>query len=325
MPLSEFSIIAQYFTRLSHRQDVVLGVGDDAAVLEIPADTQLAVSVDTMVAGRHFLHEASPEAIGHKALAVNLSDMAAMGAEPAWATLALTLPEPNEAFLTGFAAGFYRLAEAHGVALIGGDTVRGPLQITVQIHGLLPCGMALTRSGARPGDHLFVTGTLGDGGAGLALVQEKLRCDASDAAMLRRRLDYPTPRVQAGIALRGIASAAIDISDGLLADLGHILERSSVGAEIELDALPMSAELRRCIDSDAERLRLALTAGDDYELCFTVPKDKLPELQRVAEKWDCPVTRIGQIHAGSGIAFQNGELPEALIAGFDHFGGVDDG
>lgn len=325
MPLSEFSIIAQYFTRPPVRTDVVLGVGDDAAVLEIPADMQLAVSVDTMVAGRHFPHEASPVAIGHKALAVNLSDMAAMGAEPAWATLALTLPEPDETFLTGFAEGFYSLAETHGVELVGGDTVRGPLQVTVQIHGLLPRGKALTRSGARAGDHLFVTGALGDGGAGLALVQGRVHCDKPAAELLRRRLDYPTPRVQAGIALRGIASAAIDISDGLLADLGHILEGSSVGAEIELDALPMSTELRRCIDSDTERLRLALTAGDDYELCFTVPEEKLAELQRVAEKWDCPVSRIGRIHAGSGIAFQNGELPEALIAGFDHFGGADDG
>lgn len=325
MPLSEFSIIAKYFSRGHRREDVVLGVGDDAALLDVPAGMQLAVSVDALVAGRHFPLGTDPEAIGYKALAVNLSDMAAMGAAPAWVTLALTLPEPDTDFLDGFAAGFYRLAEAYGIALVGGDTVRGPLQVAVQIQGLVPRGKALTRAGARPGDHLFVTGTLGDAGAGLGLVQGKLDCDEPFATELRRRLDYPTPRVDVGIGLRNIASAAIDISDGLLADLGHVLEAGSVAAEIELNAVPVSSALENCIIDSAERLRLALTAGDDYELCFTVPEERLTDLHRMAAGWECGVTRIGRIVSGSGIAFCHGELSGDLMAGFDHFGASNSG
>lgn len=320
MPLSEFNIITRYFTRHAHRQDVLLGVGDDAALMEVPKGMQLAVSVDALVAGRHFPLETTPEAIGHKALAVNLSDMAAMGAEPAWATLALTLPEPDTDFLSGFAAGFYRLAEQCNVELVGGDTVRGPLQLVVQIQGLVPRGKALTRGGARPGDHLFVTGTLGDAGAGLAMVQEQLACAGSQGEELRRRLDYPTPRVAAGIALREIASAAIDISDGLLADLGHILEASVVGAELELDAIPLSAALRHCVADVEQRLRFALTAGDDYELCFTVAEEKLEALERTVADWDFPVTRIGRIRAETGVSFCNGVPPADLVSGYDHFG-----
>lgn len=320
MPLSEFSIIAQYFSRCARRDDVLLGVGDDAALLEIRPGMHLAVSMDAMVAGRHFPLETMPEAIGYKALAVNLSDMAAMGAEPAWATLALTLPEPDMDFLAGFAAGFYRLAESCGVDLVGGDTVRGPLQAVVQIQGLVPQGKALRRDGARAGDHLFVTGTLGDAGAGLRIVQGQLCGDATHAAELRRRLDYPTPRVQVGLALRDIATAAIDISDGLLADLGHILDASAVGAEIELDAVPVSTALKKCVADSTERLSLALTAGDDYELCFTVPEENLDELHRVAAEWGCGMTRIGRIVAGTGIGFCHGEVLGDLVAGFDHFG-----
>ncbi len=325
MPLSEFSIIAQYFNRSAQRDDVLLGVGDDAALLEVPPGMHLAVSVDTMVAGRHFPMETSPEAIGHKALAVNLSDMAAMGADPAWATLALTLPQPDTDFLAGFTAGFYRLAERWGVALVGGDTVRGPLQIVVQIQGLVPRGKALRRSGARIGDHLFVTGTLGDAGAGLRHIQGQLCGEGTQVAKLRRRLDYPSPRVQAGLALRDIASAAIDISDGLLADLGHILAASSVGAEIELDAIPFSTALGSCVVDTSDRLRLALTSGDDYELCFTVPEENLADLHRVAGEWGCGISRIGRIVEGNSIAFCRGELPGDLVAGFDHFGVADDG
>lgn len=324
MPLSEFSIIEQYFTRRYQRDDVVLGVGDDAALLEVPSGMQLAVCVDALVAGRHFPMGASADSIGYKALAVNLSDLAAMGSEPAWATLALTLPEPDANFLAGFASGFYRLAEANSVELVGGDTVRGPLQVVVQVQGLVPRGKALTRAGTMPGDHLFVTGTLGDAGAGLGLALGKLRCEEPFAAELRQRLDYPIPRVAAGLGLRDIASAAIDISDGLLADLGHILEASEVGADIELDAIPVSAALRSCIADDKQRLRLALTAGDDYELCFTVPEEKLEALQSAAAGWDVPVTRIGRIRTGTGISFCNGEPPDDLVAGYDHFGGVDE-
>lgn len=320
MPLSEFSIIEHYFTRRHRRADVVLGVGDDAALLAVPPGMQLAVCVDALVAGRHFPLETRPEAVGYKALAVNLSDLAAMGAEPAWATLALTLPEADERFLAGFAAGFYRLAERYGIELVGGDTVRGPLQVVVQLQGLVPAGAALTRAGARPGDRLFVTGTLGDAGAGLALVQGAPACDGAHDAFLRRRLDYPEPRVAAGRSLCGIASAAIDVSDGLLADLGHILDASGVGAELALDAIPFSDALKSCVGDGAQRLRLALTSGDDYELCFTVPEDKLSRLDSVVAEWEVPLTCIGEIRKGAGIGFGKGEPPVGILGGFDHFG-----
>ncbi|MGM0594396.1 MAG: thiamine-phosphate kinase [Pseudomonadota bacterium] len=321
MSLNEFSIIERYFTAPSRRSDVVLGVGDDAALLEVPPGMQLAVSVDTLVAGRHFPVQTDPESIGHKALAVNLSDMAAMGAEPAWATLALTLPEPDPAFIAPFARGFLRLAQEHGVALVGGDTVRGPLSLTVQIHGLLPTGTALRRDGARPGDELYVTGTLGDAGAALTQIMGEDVAEEGAARSLRRRLDRPSPRVREGVALRGVASAAIDISDGLLADLGHILQRSGCGAELELAAIPQSEALRHSIDSSERRLRLALSAGDDYELCFSVPPDKVAELAAVSREWQCPVSRIGRLTEQGGVRLrgEGSEALEGFLSGFDHF------
>lgn len=323
MSLGEFSIIERYFTSRHRRNDVLLGVGDDAALLQVPAGMQLAVSVDTLVAGRHFPLDTAAGAIGHKALAVNLSDMAAMGAEPAWATLALTLPEPDPTFIEDFADGFFRLAQAHGVELVGGDTVRGPLSLTVQIHGLVPEGEALLRSGAQPGDYLYVTGHLGDAGAGLRLRQGGGCRDSDAAAALVARLDYPTPRVSEGLALRGIASAAIDISDGLLADLGHILERSGCGAELELDAIPLSEALRSCVSAEEERLRLALGAGDDYELCFAVPPQRRGDLELATREWCCKPSCIGRITAGKGIrlAGEGSEALQGLMAGYDHFGG----
>lgn len=319
MALSEFELIAQYFTRRQQRNDVTLGVGDDAALVRPPPDTELAVCVDALVAGRHFPFETDPHAIGHKALAVNLSDLAAMGAEPAWATLALTLPEADEVFVKSFADGFYALADAYGVELVGGDTVRGPLQVVVQLQGVVARGAALTRGGARPGDHLFVTGTLGDAGAGLAIVQKQLDCEPEDADWLRTRLDYPEPRVTEGISLSGIASAAIDVSDGLLADLGHILEASGVGARLELDAIPVSRSLQRCIQDTDARLRLALGAGDDYELCFAVPEARIGEFQEVAAAWSCGYSHIGIVCDEAGISFEHGSLPEGGTMGFDHF------
>jgi len=322
MVLSEFELIAQYFTRGQRRADVTLGVGDDAALLFPPAGCELVLCVDAMVAGRHFPLETSAEAIGYKSLAVNLSDLAAMGAEPAWVTLALSLPEADEAFVEGFARGFFSLAEATGVDLVGGDTVRGPLQVVVQAQGLVPAGTALTRAGAKPGDHIFVTGTLGDAGAGLGLVHGELACEEEDATWLQRRLDYPTPRLREGGALRGIASAAIDISDGLLADLGHILEASEVGATLELDAIPVSASLKACISNTEAQLRLALSAGDDYELCFTVPEAHLPLVEQAASAWECGYHRIGVIRTGEGITFEHGQVPAHIVGGFDHFSGA---
>jgi len=321
MALSEFELIAQYFTRSQHREDVRLGVGDDAALLRLPAGNELALCVDALVAGRHFPFNTAAEAIGHKALAVNLSDLAAMGAEPAWATLALTLPEADEAFVEGFARGFFALAETYGVDLVGGDTVRGPLQVVVQLQGLVPAGVALTRGGARPGDHLFVTGTLGDAGAGLALVKGGISCAPEEAAILRRRLDYPSPRVAEGLSLRGIASAAIDISDGLLADLGHILDASAVGARLALDAIPTSSALQGCVADAEARLRLALGAGDDYELCFAVPESRLGQLEQIAAGWECGYTHIGVICREAGYTFDHGTLPLDISSGFDHFSG----
>ncbi len=321
MSLNEFSIIERYFTRPSCRGDVVLGVGDDAALLQVPHGMQLALSVDTLIAGRHFPLDTSAEAIGYKALAVNLSDMAAMGAKPAWVTLALSLPESDEPFIERFAKGFFALAGEYDVELVGGDTVRGPLACTVQISGLVPANAALLRSGAQPGDFIYVTGTPGDAAAGLKLKQGAICEDSESAAQLIRRLEYPLPRVAEGLSLRGIASAVIDISDGLLADLNHILESSGCGAELQLNAIPQSASLQQCVADRNERLHLCLSGGDDYELCFTVPPHKVAELERVAADWSCGVTRIGEIVEGEGITLAGAEsigLSDAL-SGFDHF------
>lgn len=321
MSLNEFSIIERYFTRATCRNDVLLGVGDDAALLQVPHGMQLAVSVDTLIAGRHFPLDTHPTAIGYKSLAVNLSDMAAMGAKPAWVTLSLALPDSDEKFIEGFAKGFFALAQEYEVELVGGDTVRGPLACTVQIHGFIPAGGALLRSGANAGDYIYVTGSLGDAGAGLKLTQEGITVDDETAARLIRRLEYPSPRVTEGSSLRGIASSAIDISDGLLADLQHILESSGCAAELQLDAIPQSEALQHFSTDNTERLHLALSAGDDYELCFTVPPENVMELERVTAGWDCGVKRIGQIVEGEGIRLLGAES-EALhhiVSGFDHF------
>lgn len=321
MSLSEFSIIERYFTRPSRRGDVVLGVGDDAALMQVPHGMQLAVSVDTLIAGHHFPVDTDPEAIGYKSLAVNLSDMAAMGAKPAWVTLSLALPEPDEQFLERFAKGFFTLAQEYDVELVGGDTVRGPMAFTVQVTGFVPTGQAMLRSGTQPGDLVFVTGSLGDAGAGLKLKQDGQCSDEDAQAALIRRLEYPQPRVAEGGSLRGIASSAIDISDGLLADLGHILDSSGCGATLQLDAIPRSAALLGCIGDELESLRLALGAGDDYELCFTVPPHKVADLKTVSANWACEVSRIGEIVEGSGIKLvgAHAELLSDNSAGFDHF------
>lgn len=322
LPSSEFDIIRRYFEAHSpQRADVALGIGDDAALLVPPAGQHLAVSVDTLVAGVHFPLETDPAAIGHKSLAVNLSDLAAMGAEPAWATLALTLPTADEAWLAGFCAGFFALAREHGVALVGGDTTHGPLSITVQVMGFVPPGQALTRAGARPGDGIYVTGTVGDAGAGLRVAQSKLNLPALIGDQLKTRLDRPTPRVAAGLALRGLASTAIDISDGLAADLGHILEASGVGAELELARLPLSEALRNC--GIQEPWRLAASAGDDYELCFTLPRGKEGEALAQLVALGCPVTRVGTVTAEPGLRCVNaaGQAVTLVATGYDHFAG----
>ncbi len=317
--MDEFALIERYFTRRAAQiraPHIALGIGDDAALLDIPAGMQLAVSVDTLVSGVHFPKDTAPYDIGYKALAVSLSDMAAMGAEPIAATLALTLPETDEPWLEAFSNGFFDLAERYRTQLIGGDTTRGTLSITVQIHGLLPQGAALLRSGARAGDTIYVTGTLGEAGLALQHLQGTLRLHHAQRAL--DRLNRPEPRVREGMALRGIASSAIDISDGLAADLGHILDASRAGATIHLDALPVPADLT---DAGVNLPELALSAGDDYELCFTVPPRNHEALQQALRNFSCPCTRIGAVEATPGLRClrADGSLFTPLAPGYRHF------
>ena len=322
MSATEFEIIRRYFTRQQpQRDDVIAGIGDDAALLQVPSGSELVVCMDTLVAGVHFPESTPAAAIGHKALAVNLSDLAAMGAIPAWATLSLTLSDNDAAWLEDFSQAFSRLADRYGVQLVGGDTTRGPLSITVQAHGFVPAGRALRRQGARPGDRIYVTGTLGDAGLALQLG------DQADP-VLRQRLDYPEPRIAAGQLLREYASAAIDISDGLLADLGHLLEADDTGASIDIDALPRSAVFTVTTQQAGFTQRdlfyaLPLSAGDDYELCFTVPEQSCEEMELALSSQTINCTAIGVIEQQPGIRCRraNGDMYQAAVEGYQHFGG----
>jgi len=318
---SEFQLIKRFFTQQPvSRDDVVLGVGDDAALLKVRGDQYLAVSTDVLVAGRHFFPDADSVGIGHKALAVNLSDLAAMGATPAWVTLGLTLPAVDERWLAGFCQGFFALAEQYNVQLIGGDMTRGPLAIAVQIHGWVERSMALTRSGAQPGDLICVTGTLGDARLGLALLQGEQDVAQPHHRYLRQRLERPEPRIRAGQAILGLASAAIDISDGLAQDLGHILDRSGVGAQLNLGQLPASAALQDTL-AEPQRLHTMLSGGDDYELCFTVPADRCEALQAASVNWECACSVIGRIESQLGLRCRlpDGALWTQSQSGYDHF------
>ncbi len=322
MPLGEFDLIERYFTRRGMiRKDVVLGIGDDAAVLRMPPGMDLAVAIDTMVSGVHFFPDADPASIGHKILAVNLSDMAAMGAEPAWATLALALPHADESWLAAFSGGFFALAEQCDVQLVGGDTCRGPLTVTVQMHGFVPQGVALRRAGARPGDAIYVTGTLGDAGLALRMLRSGVEEQPhAHAAFLTERLDRPTPRIAAGMALRGIASAAIDVSDGLVADLGHILKASGVGARVEVEHVPVSPAFA-VMARHKERWSLPLCGGDDYELCVTVPPEKQTQAEQILAGLACGYTRIGVIEDTPSLrCLLHGEAFEPTTGGYQHFG-----
>jgi len=321
--LSEFELIRRYFT---HRaRHTVLGVGDDAALVNVRRGCELVVSTDMLVAGRHFRRDADPRQLGHKALAVNLSDLAAMGATPRWATLALALPAADPHWLADFSRGFMALARRFGVDLVGGDTTRGPLNICVQILGEAPRGAALRRDGARPGDDVWVSGALGDAALALAVLERRIRLEPAEFARCAARLNRPQPRIALGLALRGVAHSAIDISDGLCADFGHILERSGVAAEIEFAALPASAVLRRYLDRPVARAAL-LAGGDDYELCFTAPRRACERVVRAGRRAAVALTRIGRIQtrvrgaprlivrAADGAALRLGH------GGFDHFG-----
>lgn len=323
MACGEFSLIARYFDRVkSMRLDVETGIGDDCALLNIPEKKTLAISTDTLVAGNHFLPDIDPADLAYKALAVNLSDLAAMGAEPAWLTLALTLPEVDEAWLESFSDSLFMLLNYYDMQLIGGDTTRGPLSMTLGIHGFVPPGRALKRSGAKPGDWIYVTGTPGDSAAGLEILQERLAVDdAADADYLLARHLRPMPRVLQGQALRDLASSAIDLSDGLVSDLGHILKASGCGARIDLDAMPLSEAMRRQVAPETA-LRWALAGGEDYELCFTVPELNRGALDVAIGQLGARFTCIGQVCAeADGLQFLQGGKPVKLdLKGYDHFG-----
>ena len=314
MGAGEFDLIARIRARVATRADVVLGIGDDAALLAPPPGRQLVVTADTLNDGVHFPRGTSPVDIGWKALAVNLSDLASMGAEPAWCTLSLSLPQSDPAWIEGFLDGFLDLAGQHDIALVGGDTTRGPLSIAVTAMGLVEPGRALRRDGARVGDEVWVTGTLGDAAGGLALL------DREPVPALRARLDRPTPRVAAGRALAGIATACVDVSDGLLADLGHVCARSHVAARIDVDALPASAALMEVI-GEADRIALQASGGDDYELCFTAPADAGADIGAVSAQFGLRITRIGRIVAGEGVHPVDAKSQpwSSPRRGYDHF------
>lgn len=339
---SEFDLIARYFTRATRHTS--LGVGDDAALITLSPAMELAISADMLVAGTHFFHDADAYQLGWKSLAVNVSDMAAMGANPRWATLAIALPgiipSPSQGegqdggraftptpplplevggsvtgtWLAEFSRGFFACADAFEVDLIGGDTTRGPLTISVQIMGEVPAGQAIKRNGAKVGDEVWVSGSLGDAALGLAHLQGEISLEGDALRASIHALHRPAPRVALGLALRGVANSAIDVSDGLLADLGHILECSKAGATLQAKQIPHAKH--------AEALRLALSGGDDYELCFTAPIDRHAEILQISEQLVLPLSCIGQITQGAGVIVQDedGEILEIKKTGFDHFG-----
>ncbi|MGV8924920.1 MAG: thiamine-phosphate kinase [Ewingella sp.] len=322
MACGEFDLIARYFNRYrTTRRDVQLGIGDDCALLTVAEKQLLAVSTDTLVEGIHFLKTIDPADLGYKALAVNLSDLAAMGADPAWVSLALTLPEVNTDWLEAFSDSLFEQLNYYGMQLIGGDTTRGPLSMTLTIQGLIPMDRALTRAGARVGDWIFVTGSLGDSAGGLAILLDQLEVsNAQHRQNLLQRHLRPMPRILQGQALRDLATSAIDISDGLIADLQHILTASGCGARLDLDALPLSDALLASVDKE-QALKWALTGGEDYELCFTVPEINRGALDVALSHLGVDFTCIGQIAPLSeGVKLmRSGASVELDWHGFDHF------
>jgi thiamine-monophosphate kinase len=315
--LGEFDLIAKYFTRPVKR--ATLGIGDDCALLQPPAGMQLAISSDMLVDGRHFLSTVLPQRLGHKALAVNLSDLAATGAKPLAFSLALALPRADEAFLAGFARGLFALADEHGCELIGGDTTQGPLNICITVFGEVPPGQALLRSGARVGDDLYVSGSVGDARLALECFRGNITLTGNAFEQARIAMEQPQPRVTLGVALRGVATSAIDVSDGLLGDLAHILNRSSVGATIEVDAVPRSSVLSS--QPLALQRECTLAGGDDYELLFTAPPSHAATVQAAAREAGVPVTRIGRIDRSRALALvdaQGRSVPHTF-GSFDHF------
>ena len=317
---SEFALIRKHFTRPARHTD--LAVGDDAALIRPSAGMQLAISTDMLVAGTHFFADTDPEDLGWKALAVNVSDLAAMGAQPRWVVLAASLPAPDEAWIAAFARGFFACSEAFGIDVIGGDTTRGPLNLCPTIFGEVPVGQAITRAGARPGDDLWVSGAPGRAALGLAQLRGETELADSHRADCLAALHRPQPRVALGLALRGLASSMLDVSDGLLGDLGHILEQSAVGAVISEEALPLALLQAACGDA-ALAFRACTAGGDDYELLFTAPATRRTEVGALAPQLGLPLHRIGTITpAAEGLRLQaaDGQLRPLAARGYDHFG-----
>ena len=321
--MNEFELIERYFRRPPHNPDVRVGIGDDGAVIAPSPGMEYVLTVDMLVEGRHFVAGTDPERLGHKTLAVNLSDLAAMGALPRFALLAGALPDADESWVAAFMRGFDALARQYDVELIGGDTTRGPRNLCVTAIGELPAGSALLRSGANPGDTVYVSGTLGDAALALAVAGGRADVDSHSRAALDRRLDAPEPRVALGVALRGVASGAIDVSDGLIGDLGHILAESRVGATVDLASVPSSPALRAMLDGGERDLALTclLAGGDDYELCFTAPPAMRERIDALALALRLPLTAIGSIGVEAGLRVRDelgiplARLPQA----FDHF------
>jgi thiamine-monophosphate kinase len=318
--MKEFELIKQFFTeQVVKRKDVLVGIGDDCAVVSSTENQSIVVTTDTLVAGVHFPLGTHPKAIGHKAVAVNLSDIAAMGAKPSWISLAITLPEVNDVWLSDFCAGVFELCEYYNVQLIGGDTTQGPLSITITAQGITPEGKYLSRSGAKPGDWLYVTGDLGDAALALQHLKEDCLTDNDIIEKVQDKLDYPKPRVLAGQALREYASAAIDISDGLLSDLGHICLASNVGANVILDAIPLSDAMKESQLFD-DSINFALNGGDDYELLFTVNEDNKVGLETALSHAGTTFKCIGQINASQKISTTlNNKAVPISSSGFQHF------
>jgi thiamine-monophosphate kinase len=313
---SEFELIRRYFTRPTRHAD--LAVGDDAALFRVAPNMQLAVTTDTLVADTHFFHDTSPRDLGWKTLAVNLSDLAAMGAAPRWATLALTLPAADEGWVAAFAEGFFDCAVRYGVELVGGDTTRGPLAMTVTLFGEVSIGQAITRAGGQPGDDLWISGCPGLAALGLMVLQNRVQLTNADLALAA--LHRPVPRIEAGAALRGIAHAMIDVSDGLAGDLTHLCECSRLGAMLDKDALPLAPLIEAGAD-EALACRIVLAGGDDYELLFSAPSTARDALAALARKLDLPLTHIGRLSEGAILLVDgSGVSPRPLdVCGYDHF------
>ncbi|WP_199608964.1 thiamine-phosphate kinase [Flocculibacter collagenilyticus] len=319
--MKEFDVIRTYFTnRGASRKDVVLRAGDDAAVVKVAAGNQVVITTDMLCENVHFFSSTPARAIGHRAVAANLSDLAAMGATPAWISMALSIPSVDEEWLKEFSDGVFEVAEYYNVEVVGGDTTQGPLTITICAKGLVPDDTYLTRCGAKPGDWIYVTGSLGDAGVAIESINGKVEIEPKHKNYLMNRFEYPTPRVAAGEAIRGIASSAIDVSDGITSDLQHILTRSKVSAEIDVEKLPMSKALLETVGAE-EALRYALSYGDDYELLFTVPEDKKGGLDISLSQFGLTATCIGQIKGGdSKLQLTRGGTPFIFNhSGFEHF------